>query len=359
MSEGAVVIGAGPIGLETAVALLHAGVSCRVVESGVIGATIAWWAPGTRFFSSPDRIAIAGVPLQTPNQDKATREEYLAYLRGVARQFGVEIDTRTTVTALTARGAGFEIAADSWSGPRRYEARWVVAAIGGMHRPRLLGVPGEDLPHVSHYFRDPHEYAGRRVVIVGGRNSAVEAALRLVRVGAHVTMCHRREVIDESRIKYWLWPEFASLVKTRRIVFHAGTTVARIDPGETTLRERDGGWLVVPTDDVLALIGYEMDGSLLASAGVEFHGTERAPVFDRHTMETNVPGLFVAGTATAGTQSQFRVFIENCHTHAPRIVAAITGSGALVDGGGERTSRTAAWWHADAEDDDETRPPES
>ncbi len=373
MPLDAIIIGAGPIGIATAVALKREGEAFAHVEAGHIGATIGWWAPGTRFFSSPERIAIAGVPLITPTQDKATREEYLAYLRGVVEQFDLTIHTRTRTTRIepiahasihtgfeaqavaptveatvggtrassTAGGlraspapggagvspvpARFRIIAESTSGQRTFESRNVVVAIGGMHRPRLLNIPGEDLPHVSHYFRDPHEYFRRRVLIIGGRNSAIEAAIRLVRIGAGVALSYRGESFDKERIKYWLWPEFSSWVKSGRIALHVATMPERITPSHVTLRDAAGARRDVEADDVLALIGYEMDTSLLEGAGVEVRGEARAPRFNPDTMQTNIDGLFVAGTATAGTQRRFRVFIENCHDHAERIAATIVG----------------------------------
>src|SRR5262249_17610297 len=159
---------------EVAAALKRADVEYLHFDAGQIGSTMGWWAPGTRFFSSPERLAIAGVPLTLPHQEKATREEYLAYLRGIVQQFGLVVRTFERVTAVEPRDEGFLIRTRASLAPRegdecQYLAKKVVAAIGDMHRPRLLGIEGEDLPHVSHYFRDPHEYFGRRVLIVGGR----------------------------------------------------------------------------------------------------------------------------------------------------------------------------------------------
>jgi bacillithiol disulfide reductase len=327
------IIGAGPIGLEVAWALKRDGLEPLHFDAGQIGSTINWWAPGTRFFSSPERIAICGVPLVTPTQDKATREEYLAYLRGVAAQFDLRVRTFERVTAVEPGGpAGprFTLRTQTAGGPRDHDAFHVIVAIGDMHRPRRLNVPGEDLPHVSHYFRDPHLYFRRRVLVVGGKNSAVEAAIRLYRVEAKVTISYRGAVFDEARIKYWLLPEIKGLIKAGHIRFEPMTIPAAITPQGATMARLDGGAKAqaqfdVPADDVLLLTGYEMDGGLLEGAGVQLAGPQRAPVFNPGTMETNVPGLYVAGTATAGTQQRFRVFIENCHEHGPRIAAHILG----------------------------------
>jgi thioredoxin reductase (NADPH) len=330
-------IGAGPIGIEVAAALKREGIAYLHLDAGQVGSTIQWWSPGTRFFSSPERIAVAGVPLVTLNQDKATREEYLAYLRSVVQQFGLAVRTFERVISIEPRGGGrgFLVTSRAAGGERKYGAGRVVVAIGDMHRPRLLNVPGENLPHVSHYFAEPHRYFGRRVLIVGGRNSAVEAAIRLHRVGAHVTMSYRRAEFDAERIKYWLLPEIKHLIKTGAIAWRPSTTVRSIDANAVTLAPAGGGDASeLPVDDVLLLTGYEMDPRLLEAAGVELVGEGRAPQHNPRTMETNVPGLFVAGTASAGTQIRFRTFIENCHNHAAKIVAAIKGERPPADEAG-------------------------
>lgn len=332
-SAAVAIVGAGPIGIEVHVALRQAGQSVLHFDSGQVGSTMQWWAPGTRFFSSPERISICGVPLVTAGQEKATREEYLAYLRAVVGQFKLPIRAYEAALAIEPRGdgRGFLIRTRSQAGDRRYGAERVVVAIGDMHRPRLLGVPGEDLKHVSHYFQDPHEYFGRRVLIVGGKNSAVEAAIRCWRVGASVALSYRGAELDAERVKYWLLPEIKGLIKAGHIGWWPRTSVDRITPTSVVLAETGGDTREAAADDVLLLTGYEMDGSLLESAGVELVGEGRAPQHNPRTMETNIPGLYVAGTAVAGTQSRFRYFIENCHVHAARIVGTITGRQVEID----------------------------
>src|SRR4051812_2713476 len=196
-----VIVGAGPIGLEMAVALKRAGVDYVHLEAKQVAYTISWFAPQTRFFSSNERIAIAGVPLQTPDGTKATREQYLTYLRTVVEQFDLRVNTYEPVIGI-ARGADgmFTLTTRPSVGERSYLARRVVLVTGGTDHPRKLGVPGEDLPHVDHYFRDPHLYFRRRVMIVGGKNSAVEAALRCYNAGAEVAICYRREKLPEKSI---------------------------------------------------------------------------------------------------------------------------------------------------------------
>lgn len=337
------IVGAGPIGIELAVNLRALGVSYIHVEAKQLGYTMSWYPRQTRFFSSPDRIAIAGVPLQTPDQAKASREQYLAYLVEVVQQFGLEIQTYERVERIESVGDGrqeprFAVTTTTAAGQRCYRVNHVVVAIGDMHGPRSLTtadgtpVPGADQPHVSQYFDEPHPYIGQELLIVGSRNSAVEAAIRCHRAGAHVKLCCRREQLDSS-IKYWLKPEIEWLISRGDIEFHPSVTLVQIDSQHVLLQKVDEALRPIPheapyevtADFVLALIGYCMDPTLLAEAGVELVGESRAPKLNPNTMETNVPGLFVAGTAAAGTQLRFRLFIENCHAHVARIVQHLTG----------------------------------
>src|SRR5947207_9781484 len=178
-SHDVAVIGAGPIGLELAVALKRAAIDYVHFDARQIGYTISWFAPQTKFFSSNERIAVAGVPLNTADESKATREEYLAYLRGVVQQFDLEINTYEPLVAIDRQRDGeFVLTTAPPGGNRAWRVRKLILVTGGTDHPRLLNIPGEDLPHVSHYFRDPHEYFRKRLLIVGGKNSAVDAALR-------------------------------------------------------------------------------------------------------------------------------------------------------------------------------------
>jgi thioredoxin reductase (NADPH) len=315
-------IGAGPIGIELAVAFRANGIRYVHLEAGQIGSTISWYAPQTHFFSSPERIAIAGVPLQTLDQSKATREEYLTYLRAVVLQFDLRIETFERVTSLRRRDDGeFDAVSVRASGERQWRARNVVLAIGDMHHPRRIDVLGEDLPHVSHYLGDPHQFFRRRVLIVGGQNSAVEAAIRCYRVGADVTLSYRGRDFDEKRIKFWLLPEIRALIRDRKLTFLPSTTVREIR-GDAVLLDPEGE---VAADAVLLLTGYAQDPDLYEQLGITLEGEARRPRFDPITMETDVPCVFVAGTGSAGTQlGGVKEFIETSHVHVARIVASLT-----------------------------------
>ncbi|MEM8781608.1 MAG: NAD(P)-binding domain-containing protein [Planctomycetota bacterium] len=317
-------IGAGPIGLELAVCLRHLGVDYLHLDAGNVGQTVIDYPKQTRYFSSPDRIAIAGVSLPT-NGEKATREQYLAYLNGVVRQFDLPVRRYTKVTDLRPRGDG---GFDAHTPHRVIRARRVVLAIGDMHHPRRLEIPGEDLPHVSHYFDEPYPYVGQRLLIVGGKNSAVEAALRCHHAGADVTLSYRQDRFDDRAIKYWLLPEIQALIQHGQIDFHPGTVPFAIEPDGVTLRSVDHPERQAKhfADFVLLLTGYEQDKSLFRAAGVTLEGENHAPRVDPDTMMTDVPNLFVAGTAAAGTQVSFSLFIENCHEHARKIATTIAGT---------------------------------
>ncbi|HEU5100799.1 MAG TPA: NAD(P)-binding domain-containing protein [Roseiflexaceae bacterium] len=346
------IVGAGPIGLELAACLKRAGVDYIHLDASQIGHTLTWWPRNTSFFSTTERLAIAGVPIQNNHQQRITGEDYLAYLRGVVEQFDLRINSYEPVTAIERRrdyatenteerqkdpfpvnsaADPFILTTRPLTGERRYLSWRVALAIGDMHWPNRLGIPGEDLPHVSHYFRDPHDYFRRRLLIVGGKNSAAEAALRCWRAGARVTVSYRRDRFDQQRVKHWLLPDVEAQIEAGTIGFLPETTPVEITPAHVVLMPSPGGRLnggppiVHETDFVLLNTGFHGDQSLLEMAGVELRGENRVPAFDPATMETNVPGVYLAGTVAAGIQQRYTLFIENCHDHAGKITQAITG----------------------------------
>jgi thioredoxin reductase (NADPH) len=320
-----IVVGAGPIGLETTAALAIAGVDVRCLDAGPIGSTIyALFPPATRFFSSPERLSIAGIDLPVPAQEKVTREAYLAYLRSVVTTLDLPVVTYQEVIDASRTDSLWQLTTRNRAGATTLHAATdVVLAIGGTQHPRRLGVPGESLPQVDHDLGDPHRFFGRRVVIVGGKNSGAEAALRCWRAGAHVTLVHRGKGLHE-RVKYWIRPELESLIEEGRIqaLFDARVIEITIDQ---VVVHRHGHDHAIPTQDVLLMIGYQQDPFLLDLFGVQCSGEQAAPQFDPITMRTTAPHVYVAGTATAGTQSRFKTYIENSHAHAGRIAAAVLG----------------------------------
>jgi thioredoxin reductase (NADPH) len=307
------IIGAGPIGLELAVAFKRAGVDYLQFDAAQIGATMQWYPLEMIFHSSSERLAIAGVPIQVPDQQKIKREEFLAYLRAIVLQFGLEIRTYERVERIT---SGFTLHTNKGS----YEASEIVLAIGAMHAPKLMNIPGEELPHVSHYFRDPHTYFNTDLLIVGGRNSAIEAAVRCQRAGARVTLAYRRDDFDAKSVKFWLLPEIRAMIRDGLVRFLPRTWPVEIREDHVVLNTGQ----IVKADFVLALTGYRQDTTLFEMLGVDLQGADCKPRLDESTMETNVPGVFVAGTAIAGSPAErVRIIVEDCHVHVPRIVSAI------------------------------------
>jgi thioredoxin reductase (NADPH) len=322
------------------VALKQAGIDYVHLDAGPAGTTMTWYPLQMQFHSNAERLAISGVPIQTADQQKVTREEFLAYLRAVVMQFDLRIRTyeRVESIAIVERQAPSPVGADGQAGapvpPRRIfelttnrdviRAEYVVLAIGAMHRPRLLGIPGEELPHVSHYFVEPHMYFGQRLVIVGGKNSAIEAAIRCQRAGAHVRLCYRGDDFDPSRVKFWLLPEMRSMLRDHRVRAILSATPIEIRERSIVL-QTPSGVVEEPADFVLSLTGYEQDTSLFEMAGINVKGKDQNPAYDEATMESNVPGIFIAGTAIAGSPvGHVRIIVEDCHVHVPRIVDAIT-----------------------------------
>lgn len=320
------IIGAGPIGIELAVSLKRAGIDNYIhFDARQIGYTMTWWPRNTNFFSTSERIAIAGVPIQNNHQGRITGEDYLAYLRGIVEQFDLRVNTYEKVTALE-RGSGFTLRTETLAGAHTYHARRVVLAKGDMDRPNMLGIPGEDLPHVSHYFTDPHHYFRRRLLVVGGKNSAVEAALRCWRAGAEVAISYRQATFSE-KVKDHIRPDVLAQIEQGTIKFYPQTVPLKITPQQVVLQSLvTEESLIHPTDFVLLATGFRADMSLYELVGVELVGPRRVPKFDPASLETNVPGLYLAGTTIAGeAQDHYRVFIENSHEHVAKIVQAITG----------------------------------
>lgn len=321
----AAIVGAGPIGLELAVAFKLAGVDFVHFEARQIGDTLFWWPRNTHFFSTTERIEIAGVPMQSVTQGRATGEQYLAYLRSVVEQFDLQVRTYEPVRNIRAFAGGFELVTNPPHGERRTICQKLVLAIGDMHAPNRLNIPGEDLPHVSHFFDDPHRYFRRRLLVVGGRNSAVETALRCWRAGSQVAISYRQADFDPEVVKDHLLPDLRTQIKLGNITFYPETTPQAITPTCVVLKKANGEHFEHAADFVLLHTGFVQDPGLFQQAGVRLFTDRRVPEFNPETMETNVPGLFLAGTAAAGTQKRYKLFIENCHVHVGKIVRALTG----------------------------------
>ena len=325
-----IIVGAGPSGLSAAIGAKQRGLDYQVLEQGALVHSIYRFPPQMIFFTTPELLEVGGLPFVSP-YEKPTRAEALRYYRRVVETFDLQIALEEHVVSISreADGAGgasgeehtlFAVETRSSKGVRRVRhARNVVLATGYFDHPNLLNVPGENLPHVHHYYGEPHPYYRQRVVIIGGGNSAAESALDLCRAGAHVTLVHRRGEL-KSTIKYWVRPDIENRIKEGSIAARFNTRVREIRP-TTVLVDRGEGPEEIPADAVFLLTGYHADWDLQAAAGIEI--SERsAPVYNPETFETNVPGLFVAGGALAGVDTG-TLFIENGRFHGDKIVEVI------------------------------------
>jgi thioredoxin reductase (NADPH) len=321
-----IVVGAGPTGLAAAIALKQLGFDYLVLEKGTLVESIRRFPTNMVFFTTPELMEIGGIPLTTP-YDKPTRLEALQYYRKVTDTFQLQISLREEVSAIERdEEAGetiFLLETRSHLGVRRFrKARMVILSMGYYDSPNLLGIPGEDLPHVRHFFDEPHPYYRQRVVIVGGKNSAVEAALELYRNGAHVTIVHRGASFGDS-VKYWVRPDIENRVREGAIAARFNTQIVEIRPTEVVARTASGSDAVtIPADAVLLLTGYHADADFLRRAGVEVNPESMVPKHDPETFETNVPNLFIAGGQLAGKKTG-TVFIENGRFHGERIAKVI------------------------------------
>lgn len=314
------IVGAGPAGLAAAIAARQAGLDFRTFEKGVLVNSLFHFPPQMVFFTTPDLLEIGGLPFVTPH-GKPTRDETLRYYRRVVDTHELTIDFGCSVTAIRRGDDGlFTVRTEHAAhGEQAWRARTVLIASGCYDHPNRLGVPGEDLPHVSHYYTEPHEFYRRPVVVVGGKNSAAEAALDLYRSGAEVTLVHRRAELGGS-IKYWVRPDIENRISEGSIAARFETRVVGIRPREVVV-ERDGARETLPAEGVFLLTGYLAHLDFLRGAGIEV-AANNVPRHDPETFETNVPGLYLAGAVVAGA-NRGEVFIENGRFHGRVVVEHI------------------------------------
>jgi thioredoxin reductase (NADPH) len=316
------IVGGGPCGLAAAVAAQRAALRPLVLERDVVVSTISRYPTYVRFFSTADKLSIGGLPFVVP-VEKPTRRDALAYYRAVVRHFRIPLRQYERVTAIERRDGRFVVHSSSRAGrERRTTATSVVVATGYFGSANMLGVPGEDLPHVSHVYREGHEAFDQFAVVVGGGNSAAEAALDLWRSGARVTLVHFGPTFDK-KIKPWVLPDFTNRVKEGAISACWQSRVQAIEPDTVVVRSPDGERRI-PAGFVYVMTGFAPDTGLLRQAGVPIDPETGIPEHDAATLETTVPGLFIAGVVVAGYDAN-KVFIENGRYHGDRIVAHLTG----------------------------------
>jgi thioredoxin reductase (NADPH) len=337
------IVGAGPAGLAAGIAAKQIGLDYSIIEKGVLVNSIYRFPANMVFFTTPELLEIGGLPLVSPFE-KPTRIEALRYYRRVVDTYELAIEFGEQVIAVEPASARsrFRLRADSAAAGQAGEAgahnvfdietrsdkgvrrirhsRHLIFAIGYFDHPNFIGVPGENLPHVSHYYHEPHGFYRKHVVIVGGGNSAAETALELHRAGAAVTLVHRHPDLKPS-IKYWVRPDIENRIKEGSVRGLFNTTVVEIQPTQVIV-ERDGAREDIPADAVFLLTGYHPDCDLYRRAGIRLHRETLSPEFHPDTFETNVPGIFLAGGAICGKDTS-NIFIENGRFHGETIIKVI------------------------------------
>ncbi|MEX0648450.1 MAG: YpdA family putative bacillithiol disulfide reductase [Balneolaceae bacterium] len=306
------IIGSGPIGLATAIELKQKNIPSLIVERGCLVNSIFNYPVNMTFFSTSDRLEIGGIPFIS-HGSKPTRSEALEYYRRTAEHYDLNIRLYEEVLDLDGKDGNYTVTTDNDS----YEAEKVVLATGFYGQENLMNVPGEELPKVLHYYDEPHRYAWQNVLVVGGGNSAADAALETYRCGANVSVLVKHSTLKPT-IKYWIKPDIENRIKEGDITGYFSSEVLEIRKNEVDIQTPEGK-KTIQNDFVLAMTGYRPHFGLMKKLGIELTDDEISmPVYDEETLETNRPGLYVAGVVCGGMDTS-RLFIENTRIHASHI----------------------------------------
>ncbi|MGG5253770.1 YpdA family putative bacillithiol disulfide reductase [Neobacillus sp. SM06] len=313
--EEVIIIGAGPCGMAAAIALQEIGKNPLIIEKGNIVNAIYSYPTHQTFFSTSEKLEIGDIPFVTETY-KPKRNQALVYYREVALRKQLRIHSFEKVNKVEKNRDFFEVITDKGI----YIASYVVVATGYYDHPNEMGVPGEELPKVSHYFKEAHPYFDQDVCVIGGKNSSVDAAIELVKAGARVTVLYRGSSYSSS-IKPWILPEFESLVRNEKIAMEFSAEVIRITE-DKVYYTKDGKEKVIANDFVFAMTGYHPDHPFLKEMGISIDEETGRPVYDQETMETTIEGIFIAGVIAAGNNAN-EIFIENGRFHGEQIAKAI------------------------------------
>lgn len=313
------VIGAGPTGLACAIEAQNEGLDVVLVDKGCLTNSLFHYPAHMTFFTTPELLEIGNMPFSSPNQ-KPTRGEALEYYRKVAQHYQLDVRQYERVERVGGADGDFRVhTVDRFDRPHVHRTRKIVVSTGYYDLPNHLGIPGEDLSKVAHYYNEPHPFFGQNVLVIGGKNSAAIAALELWRHGAHVTLVHRGPELHRH-IKYWIKPDIENRIKNGEIQAFFQTTVDEIRQDTVTLQTPDGEKML-PNDFVFALTGYRPDFAFIESLGVQLDpNNARCPICKPETLESNVPGIYVAGVVVAGERTN-EIFIENGRFHGAVIAA--------------------------------------
>jgi thioredoxin reductase (NADPH) len=313
-------IGAGPTGLACAMEAKRAGMRALVIDKGCLCNSIYNYPVNMVFFTTPELLEIGGLPMVTGG-DKPTRIEALKYYRKGAEHYGLELRLFEKVLRVDGHDGAFTVVTETASGrDEKYHAKKIVVATGYYDLPNEMGVPGEHLPHVNHYYTEPHPFWNQDVVVIGGKNSAVESALDLYRNGARVTLLVRSKELGKS-LKYWVRPDIENRIKAGQIEALFSTRVKEI-VREGIVVENDAGVQELGAKQVFALTGYHPDYDFIEALGVRLDPESRRPSLDPNTLESNVAGIYLAGVVVAGRFTG-EIFIENGRFHGKQIIEAL------------------------------------
>jgi thioredoxin reductase (NADPH) len=312
------VIGAGPTGLACAIEAQRIGLRALVLDKGCLVNSLFHYPANMTFFTTPELLEIGEIPFASANM-KPTRQEALEYYRKVTEKFDLKVLQYHWVKTVTGEDNRFRVTAtDRTGGIHDFEARKIVVATGYYDLPNMMSIPGEDLAKVSHYYHEPHPYYDSDVLVIGGKNSAAIAALELWRHGARVTLAYRGAAMHPN-VKYWIKPDIENRIKNREIMAYFKSCVTEIGIDYVSLQTPQGA-VRLENDFVFALTGYHPDYDFLQSLGIELSKEQCRPVCDPETLESNVPGIYVAGVIVAGAMTS-EIFIENGRFHGKLIAA--------------------------------------
>ena len=316
------IIGAGPCGLAAAISARRAGLNALVFDAECVVSSITHYPTYATFFSTAEKLSLGGLPFVTTGE-KPSRRDALAYYRAVVRYFEIAVRQYEPVTRIQGHDGAFVVHTTHRGMSRQTDARAIIVATGYWGSPNKLGVPGEELPHVTHAYREGHYAFQQPAVVVGGGNSAAEAALDLWRAGARVTLVHFGPTFDK-KIKPWVLPDFTNRVAEGSIAAVWNNRVVAIDAEAVTVQSTEGVVSRIPADHVFLMTGFAPSVDLLRQIGVTIDPTTGIPHHEPSTLETNVPGVFIAGVVVAGYDAN-KVFIENGRFHGDQIVARLLG----------------------------------
>jgi thioredoxin reductase (NADPH) len=316
----AICIGAGPTGLASAIEIKRAGMRPLVIDKGCLCNSLYHYPVNMVFFTTPELLEIGDIPM-TCATEKPTRVDALKYYRKTAEHFQLELRLYEAVTKVEGHDEHFIVHARAENGEARsYRCRKIVVATGYYDLPNRLNVPGEDLPHVSHYYTEPHAYWEQDVVVIGGKNSAAEAALELYRSGARVTLVHRNAELGNT-IKYWVRPDIENRIKAGQITGMFETRVTKFEQDHVLIQNKNGSHKL-PARQVFVLTGYHPDFEFLRRLGINLDSQTNKPDFNSESHESNVPGIYLAGVIIGGNKTS-EIFIENGRFHGKQIAAAL------------------------------------